>query len=189
MAGRRSLIALAALAALVLAACGGTADVGAGGPESPAGEQSPAPGTADPASPVGTVPPDRFGPDGGASPDAEEVQARPGQTQDAAPRPFDRARVDEEAGTLTLWYWTGVEPCHVLDHVEVDYRPAEVVVTVLEGTTDPDAVCIQIARYVRTTVELSEPVGDRPIVDGGARKEPASPGGPQGSGGTSGPGS
>lgn len=53
------------------------------------------------------------------------------------------------------WY-SGIEPCYVLDSVKVDSGGNEFVITVLEGTGDPNAVCIEIAQYKATIVDLGE---------------------------------
>ena len=45
-------------------------------------------------------------------------------------------------------YWTsGVDPCYVLDQVQVDVNDDDqtVDVTVVEGTSDPDAICVMMA--------------------------------------------
>jgi hypothetical protein len=65
-------------------------------------------------------------------------------------------------------FWSGVEPCYVLDHVDVDYGPKKVTITVWEGNDplDEDEGCIEIAVLKSTKVKLSEPLGDRTIVDG-----------------------
>jgi hypothetical protein len=45
-------------------------------------------------------------------------------------------------------YWTsGVDPCYVLDRIEVrsDKEDKTVDVTIFEGTSDPDAICVMMA--------------------------------------------
>lgn len=70
--------------------------------------------------------------------------------------------------TLRIHYESGVEPCSVLDRVEVDYRTSEIAVSLFEGS-DPafkDAVCIMIAQFKAVDVPLDQPVNGRKIVDG-----------------------
>jgi hypothetical protein len=73
-----------------------------------------------------------------------------------------------DARTLMIRFTSGVEPCYVLDHVDVEYGREHVAVTLFEGH-DPgagDVACIEIAELKRVRVELSEPLGNRRIVDG-----------------------
>lgn len=70
--------------------------------------------------------------------------------------------------TLRIHYESGVEPCSVLDRVEVEYRASEIAVSLFEGS-DPafkDAVCIMIAQFKAVDVPLDRPVNGRTIVDG-----------------------
>jgi hypothetical protein len=70
--------------------------------------------------------------------------------------------------TVRIHYESGVEPCSVLDRVEVEYRASEIAVSLFEGS-DPafkDAVCIMIAQFKAVDVPLDQPVNGRPIVDG-----------------------
>jgi hypothetical protein len=53
------------------------------------------------------------------------------------------------------WY-SGVEPCNVLDSVDVDQGGNEFVLTLVEGTSDPNAACIEIAELKATIVDLGE---------------------------------
>jgi len=83
------------------------------------------------------------------------------------PVTFRRAEVLNDR-TLRIHYESGVEPCSVLDRVEVDYRPSQIAVSLFEGS-DPafkDAVCIMIAQFKAVDVPLDQPVNGRTIVDG-----------------------
>jgi hypothetical protein len=81
---------------------------------------------------------------------------------------FDHAVVNDDGASLTIFFWSGVEPCYVLDHVEVDEGPDAITVTLFEGhdASDGDIACIEIALLKKVVVELDAPVGDRRIVDG-----------------------
>jgi hypothetical protein len=87
-----------------------------------------------------------------------------------SPRPYDKAVVGDDDRTLTIFFWSGVEPCYVLDHIDVDYGPGAITVTLFEGydASAGDVVCIEIALLKKVVVVLDEPVGDRRIVDGAA---------------------
>jgi hypothetical protein len=87
---------------------------------------------------------------------------------DVRPQPFTSATVADDGVTVTVTYWTGIEPCAVLDHVDVQYGTDSVTLTLLIGS-DPDAgdvACIEIAVLRSTVVTLDEPLAGRSIVDG-----------------------
>jgi hypothetical protein len=84
------------------------------------------------------------------------------------PVPWDRAVPDPSGRRVRVEYTTGVEPCHVLDHVDVRYSPSAVTITLFEGS-DPKAAnqyCIDIAVRRATDVTLRQPLGRRTLVDG-----------------------
>ncbi len=85
--------------------------------------------------------------------------------------PFESATPGADGKTVRVVWWSGVEPCNVLDHVEVAETPAMVTITLYEGH-DPDAqevACIELAVQKSTLVELEQPLGDRKLVDGAQR--------------------
>jgi hypothetical protein len=100
---------------------------------------------------------------------AQLVEPTPGMAG-VRPHAFDHAVVGEDGKTVTVFFWSGVEPCYVLDHIDVDYGARAVTITLYEGH-DPDAgdvACIEIALLKKVVVQLDEPVGDREIADGAA---------------------
>lgn len=100
------------------------------------------------------------------SPSGGYTTPRPGQ-EDVRARPWDSAEVAEDDVTVTITWWTGVEPCSVLDRVEVHESANKVVITLYEGNAPGDeGACPAIAVEKRTQVKLSAPVAGRPIVDG-----------------------
>jgi len=139
----------------------------------------------DPDQPCGVEVVDGTGPDGTVSfapcpgeepptePEPAIVEPRSGMTN-VYPRPFDTATVSDDGLTVTIDFWSGVEPCYVLDHVDVAYGDA-VIITLFEGSepTDEPVACIEIAVMKRVVITLDEPLGDRPIIDGAAPEEPA----------------
>lgn len=141
-----------ALAAALLVGCGGSTepdDVEVGSPTG-----------AEPDSPVATTP--RPG-----DTDAPElVEPSPGMV-DVHPVRWDEARVLDEH-TVEVTWWSGVRPCHVLDHVEVDPGDERVTITLFEGSAPADEpqVCIEVAVLKRVRVELDEPLAGRELVDG-----------------------
>ncbi len=98
---------------------------------------------------------------------AQIVTPQPGQA-DVRAIPFQKAKVIEGGTSVKLLWYSGVEPCNVLDSIQVDYSPDAVTITLFEGHTpsDEDVACIELAVKKATIVELSEPLGGREILDG-----------------------
>jgi hypothetical protein len=97
------------------------------------------------------------------------VEPTPGMANVRA-RPFDAATVGDDDRTVTVDFWSGIEPCTVLDHVAVDYGSRDVAITLFEGN-DPEAgdvACIEIAVQKQVVIVLDEPLDGRTIVDGAA---------------------
>ena len=190
---RRGIVPVLALV-LMVAACGRLADggPGAGGDErSAAGGGSPGqsvPGsTGDPGAPpdvsgsdpicVEETPPDDADADtpvAGCSdggdvpvPRSSPVIPRAGMA-DVRAIGWDRVDVAGDGRTLTVHFWSGVEPCSVLDRVDVRHGDDAVTITLHEGH-DPaaeDVACIEIAVAKSVTITLDEPLGGRDLVDG-----------------------
>ena len=142
-------VLIVVIGVLVVVAAGAAIAASTSGPDSPV---SSGPITGNP-------PPDDGGP--------LIVEPRPGLA-DVVARRFDSATVGDDDTTVTIDFISGVEPCVVLDRVDVRYDPATVTITLFEGH-DPnagDVVCIEIAVYKRVVVQLDEPVDGRTIVDG-----------------------
>ena len=103
-------------------------------------------------------------------PEPQVVEPRAGMAGTYA-RAFDSAAIGADDRTLTIDFVGGVEPCYVLDRVEVDYGVDAVTVTLYDGH-EPGAgevACIDIGILERVIVELDEPLDGRAIVDGTAR--------------------
>jgi hypothetical protein len=100
---------------------------------------------------------------------AQLVEPTPGMA-DVRSHIFDHVVVSDDGSSVTVFFWSGVEPCYVLDHVDVDEGPDTVTITLFEGhdTSDGDVACIDIALLKKVVVPLDAPVGDRRIVDGAA---------------------
>jgi hypothetical protein len=97
----------------------------------------------------------------------ELVEPRPGMV-DIGPVPWAGVGVSDDGRMLTVRFWSGVEPCNVLDHVDVDRGENELTVTLFEGREpdSDDVACIEIAVLKAVRIELDSPVGDRAIRDG-----------------------
>jgi hypothetical protein len=57
---------------------------------------------------------------------------------------------------VRLAWVSGVEPCYTLDSVLLDRDGTNLHLTIREGTTDPNAACIEIAQLKATIVDLGE---------------------------------
>jgi len=64
--------------------------------------------------------------------------------------------VDGRHVTAKLTWTSGVEPCYVLDSVVVSRYGRAIDLTVVEGSSDPGAICIEIAKTKSTIVDLGE---------------------------------
>lgn len=113
------------------------------------------PGQTDPDSPVGgIVNPTPVDPGFGKP---KLVIPRPGQHD---PRPVGAASL-EPAVTghhvlVKVTWWSGVEPCNVLDSVTVERSGTNITIQLIEGTGDATAICIEIAEQKATIVDLGE---------------------------------
>ena len=103
-------------------------------------------------------------------PHRQLVEPEDGQV-DLRPIAWTRARVAHDDRTVTIDFASGIEPCSVLDHVDVDDRPDAITITLFEGHA-PDAgdvACIEIAQLKAVRIHLDRPVNGRELVDGAAR--------------------
>ncbi|MDP9863545.1 MULTISPECIES: hypothetical protein [Streptosporangium] len=78
------------------------------------------------------------------------------------------AKPSKDGRSLRITWWSGVEPCTVLDRVSVKETSKRVTVTLWEGPSAKarNMACIAIAVQKVTTVKLKAPLGDRKVVDG-----------------------
>jgi hypothetical protein len=77
-------------------------------------------------------------------PGPQVVVPTPGMS-DVRPIASDRARVGNDDRTVTIDFWSGVEPCSVLDHVDIRYGADAVTITLYEGH-DPAAAGSRVRR-------------------------------------------
>lgn len=158
----RMVVLALVLALLPLSACGVARDDGGG--DRPAGGGST--GRVDPDEPV-TMTPEPGSRVHDVDEGPQRVQPRPGMA-DLRKIRWEKARQGSGGRSLLVTYWSGVEPCNVLDHIEVDYKPSRIVVTLYEGhdPAEGDVACIELALLKEVVVELDQPVRGRQIVDG-----------------------
>ena len=155
----------AALLVGLILATGAAACSGAAGasptPPAPTGDRDGPDPTAVPGGVDGSVPPDAGviggGVPGGADGGPQWVVPRPG-TIDPHPVAVEtlEARVDGRAVVVVATWWSGVEPCNVLDSVEVLRNGNDFTIGITEGAGDADAICIELAVQKATSIELGE---------------------------------
>lgn len=85
------------------------------------------------------------------------VIPRPGQL-DVHPVSAEtlRATVDGRSVEIAVDWWTGVEPCTVLDTIVVQRGEGEFAITLHEGRGPGEMACIAIAELHRTFIDLGE---------------------------------
>ena len=85
------------------------------------------------------------------------VIARPGQQN---PHPVVATSLEPNVNgrrvVVKLTWYSGVEPCNVLDSVKVESAGDEFILTIIEGTSDPNAICMELAQLKATIVDLGE---------------------------------
>ena len=163
---RRSGLVGVALLTLVfaLSAC---ASSGTASPN-PSQPPSDAPVTAPPSDGTGGEP----SPDPGFG--AKPVVPKPGQL-DVHQVPADSlaARADGNTVVVNPIWTSGVEPCTILDHVEVTKGDGTISIALFEGRGPEDVVCIAIAEQHTTEVEIPDvAAGTWTIVDAGGNAPP-----------------
>jgi hypothetical protein len=102
-------------------------------------------------------------------PDRRLVEPQDGQV-DLRPIAWTRARVARDDRTVTIDFASGIAPCSVLDHVDVEDHPDAVTITLFEGHAPGagNVACIEIAQLKAVRILLDRPVNDRELVDGAA---------------------
>jgi hypothetical protein len=145
---RLGALTLTLISALVLAACS------AGGASAPSDAPSASPSVA----PVAPEPSAGSGDGGGTvAPDgAKIIVPKPGQAIDVQAIPAETltATLDGRRLTVAATWWSGVEPCSILDSVVVDAEDGGFAITLFEGRGPGDVACIAIAEQHRTFIEF-----------------------------------
>jgi hypothetical protein len=85
------------------------------------------------------------------------VLPKPGQKN---PHPVGattlQASVDGRHVLVKVSWYSGVEPCYVLDSVKVERSGTEIAITLVEGASRLDVACIEIAQLKATIVDLGD---------------------------------
>lgn len=110
-----------------------------------------------PNAPVGNEPPIDGGGQPGPGIGGELTVPQPGQL-DVHPVMAEslEAAVDGRGVTIKVSWTSGIEPCYVLDTIVVDEAEKAFALTVREGHTPGDNVCIDIAKFKFALVDLGE---------------------------------
>jgi hypothetical protein len=67
-----------------------------------------------------------------------------------------QASVDGRHVLVKLTWYSGIEPCNVLDSVRVERSGADIAITLIEGASQLDVACIEIAQLKATIVDLGD---------------------------------
>jgi hypothetical protein len=143
-------VALIAALGLALAACSGAAAP----PASPSGDP-------------GTGSGGNIGGGGGVVIDPTPGDPAAGQPRIVVPRAGQKdthpvgamrlqASVDGRHVLVKVTWYSGVEPCNVLDSVRVERSGTDVAITLIEGASQVDVACIEIAELKATIVDLGD---------------------------------
>lgn len=164
----RVLVVPAAVALLLVAGCGRESAVSPATSESPSSPPTASPSPSSPGS-VGSPSPSlpRLTPKVPSMP-----PITPPEDNLSATIPIDSASASADQRTLKLAY-TLATPCTPgLDHAEAKQSADAVVVTLHRKPKPPgpEPICAQVIVNKTTTVELTAPLGKRPVVDGSSGK-------------------
>lgn len=157
---RVAIVGLILLLSLFVAACGEPSseqsgnDSGAGAP---------------PETPKDPDPPVSSSPDPGGR-GMGEMKAMPVVAQDGLvetrPHAYEKVEVVDSGAALDIYFWDGIEACGGVDHAQLTYEAERVIVNLFTGTNPEAEVCTEQAVYKVFTVELTEPLDGRKLVDG-----------------------
>jgi hypothetical protein len=154
----RAIVGLILLSSLLGAACGEpSGDEGGGDAGAPA--ESPD----DPEAPDSSSP----DPGGGGADDmkAMRVMSHEGLV-DVTPHRYEEAKVVDSGRALDIYFWDGIEECGGVDRAHLAYGAEKVTVSLFTGRNPEAEVCTEQAVYKVFTVDLSEPLKGRNLVDG-----------------------
>jgi hypothetical protein len=163
---RRLLVAIAATM-VALAACSSGAAPAASTPPIASPSPSAAPSLDTGAGGGGGSSSGSVGSGGGVVIDPTPVDPAAGEPAIVIPKPGQKnphpvgpttlqASVDGKHVLVKVSWWSGVEPCNVLDSVRVDRSGTDIAMTIIEGSSDLDAMCIEIAQLKATIVDLGD---------------------------------
>ncbi len=140
------------LAAVVI----GCSSVGASGSPSTAPSASPPPASASPSSGTLSAAPSSSAASG-IEPTGTLVKPRPGQIGvHAISASSLSAAVDGHRLVVTINFWSGVEPCSILDSIQVQRGAGSYAITLREGRGPEEVVCDMLAVAKRAIVDLGD---------------------------------
>jgi len=96
---------------------------------------------------------------------AMPVMAQEGLVQ-AKPHAYEKVEVSESGDALDIYFWDGIEECGGVDHAHLTYEAERVTVNLFTGQNPEAEVCTEQAVYKLFTVDLTEPLDGRKLVDG-----------------------
>ncbi len=143
----RPLLGVLSLTLVLLNACA------AAGSPAPSVDASPSGGGSGSSSGAGAVP--SFGPIADGQPTTVVPQPGTLNAHDVGATGI-AAAVDGRRLFVRLVWWSGVEPCNVLDSIVLARDGTNLQLTLREGSTDLNAACIEIAQLKSTIVDLGE---------------------------------
>jgi hypothetical protein len=106
---------------------------------------------------------------------AKPVVPKPGQAINAHPVSAESlsARVEGSTIRVTATWWSGVEPCTILDSIVVDKGEGTYTLTLREGSSPQEIACIAIAEQHVTEFEIPNvAAGTWKILDSGGVAPP-----------------
>ena len=150
--------------AIIVTGCSAGSSGGSTAASSPSASPRPTPLSSTPSVPTPSGSPDSSG--SGAAPGApgigglaprRVVTPKPGQLG-VHPIPAESFSADVHGRKveLEIGYSIGVEPCYILDSIDVTRHDHTFTITLRQGHGPGNAVCIQIAELVRSFVDLGE---------------------------------
>jgi hypothetical protein len=163
-ASSRSTVGLLCIG-LLAAAC----SAGSAAPTTPPTSAPSAPAASAPPDGTVTSPPGAIGQDPGPGGSTGGFVVPKGGQLDLHPVAIDSfaARVDGSTIVVTATWTSGVEPCSVLDHIQVDPQNGTFTVTLFEGHGPEEIACIMIAQQKKTEFEIpTGGAGTYTLVDG-----------------------
>ena len=169
----RAAPAVLLLAVLSLAGCAAAGAPSASSPPTGAPSQSAPPASVDPGDPgdgSGAVGGGSGGDPGtgiGAPVDPTPIDPGAGQPALLVPKPGQlnphpvapqtlQASVDGRHVLVKVSWYGGIAPCSVLDSVKVERSGMTIALTVIEGASEADAICAEIAMLKATIVDLGD---------------------------------
>lgn len=85
---------------------------------------------------------------------------------DIKPSPFERVKPNASGDAVDIIFYDGIEECYGVDHAHAEYESDEVIVYLFTGRNPEAEVCTEQAVLKVFTLELTEPLDGRELVDG-----------------------